>query len=192
MGEVKAWTRQNALVLDEINATGSFICREEFLRAKSDSISDYYIKAYRWLTEQARQHIEIERDLYLPIWLALTESARLPKAKGEVSLTLEVPESELFIIDYNKWGYVLNYMYVPDDDADERAHDEKLAAAGIVNEAALIMTPKGNMFPQYKQEILRSWARCCVPSCDMEENVGCVWRVKREWIVEAKVYDEDN
>lgn len=193
MGFMLAWTRQNALVLKEIESNGSFICREQFLRAKSDTISDYYIKAYRWLTSQARQHIEIRDDLYLPIWLALTECQRLPKARGEVSLTLDIPEEHLFIIDYNKWGYVLNYMYVPADDDDERAHDAKLAAAGIVNEAALIMDAnKGNMFPQFKQEILRSWPRCCTPAPCMEDNVGCAWEIKREWILETEVYSESN
>lgn len=188
---MRAWTRQNALVLKELEANGNFICREQFLRAKSDTISDYYIKAYRWLTNQARSRVSIPEDLYLPIWLAMTPSARLPQAPGEVSLTLEVPDENLFIMDYNKWGYVLNYMYVPLDDDDERAHDAKLAAAGIVNEAALIMDAnKGNMFPQFKQEILRSWPRCCTPSDDMEENVGCVWEVKKEWILEVEEFKE--
>ncbi|MDO4842208.1 MAG: DUF3841 domain-containing protein [Phoenicibacter congonensis] len=186
-----AWTRQNELVLKEIESNGSFICREQFLRAKSDTISDYYIQSYRWLTDQAKQKIDIPEGLYLPIWLALTESARLPQAPREVSLTLDVPEENLFIIDYNKWGYVLNYMYVPTDDDDERAHDEKLRQAGIVNEASLIMSTKGNMFPQFKSEILRSWPRCCVPSDNMEDNVGCVWEVRKEWILEVEEFTEN-
>ena len=186
---IKAWTRQNGLVMQEIERDGRFVCRERFLREKSDTISDYYIKSYRWLTDQARLRIHVEEGLYLPIWLALTESAKLPAAEGEVMLTLNVPEDELFVIDYNKWGYVLNYMYVPKDDDDERAHDEKLKACGIVNEAALIMGEKGNMFPQLKSEILRSWPRCCTQSDDMKDNVGCVWHVKKEWIEDAEVFD---
>ena len=187
--KIIAWTRQNGLVMQEIERDGRFICRERFLREKSDTISDYYIKAYRWLTDQARLKIEVEEGLYLPIWLAMTESAKLPAAKGEVMLTLDVPQNELFIIDYNKWGYVLNYMYVPKDDDDERAHDKKLADAGIVNEAALIMSEKGNMYPQLKSEILRSWPRCCTPAPDMKDNVGCVWQVKESWIVDAQTFD---
>ena len=186
--KIIAWTRQNGLVMQEIERDGRFICRERFLREKSDTISDYYIKAYRWLTDQARLKIHIEDGLYLPIWLALTESAKLPAAEGEVMLTLQVPEDELFIIDYNKWGYVLNYMYVPKDDDDERAHDEKLQSAGVKNEAALIMSDTGNMFPQFRSEILRSWPRCCTPSDDMKDNVGCVWHVKKEWIESVEEY----
>ena len=182
------WTRQNVLVLKELEANGSFICREQFLRAKSDTISDYYIQAYRWLTDQARKQITVPDDLYLPIWLALTEEAKLPEAEGEVSLTVDVPDEQLFIIDYNKWGYVLNYMYVPVDDNDERAHDKKLLDAGIVNEASLIMSDKGNMFPQFKSEIIRSWPRCCTPSDDIQNNVGCVWQIRDEWIIEREIY----
>ena len=162
---------------------------EEYIREKSDTIADYYLSAYRWLTNKASSYIQIPNDTSLPYWIALSEAQRLGEAKGMVSLHLEIPSDEIVIIDYNKWGYALNYMYVPDNDDDERDHDERMKAVGINNEALLFTTDKGNFFPQQKQEILRSWDKIFTPSEDIDENVGCVWEIKKSWIVEVETYD---
>ena len=86
------------------------------------------------------------------------------------------------IADMDKWGYRVNYMYVPLDPADERRHNEELQRMGIGNEAALVSGPKGNFYPLMKQKILKSWDRVFVPSENMDNNVGTIWEIKPEWI----------
>ena len=53
METVTAWTRQVSQVLEEIERTGSYHVREEYVRAKNAEISDYYIELYRWFLEEA-------------------------------------------------------------------------------------------------------------------------------------------
>lgn len=189
-GSRTVWTRQDAAVRHALDTDGLYIVREEYVRAKNDSISDYYLELYRWYTAGCRRYMDIPKEATLPIWLALTESARLPAAPGTVSLTLDIPEDQLFIVDYDKWGYRVNNWYVPNDPEDERRHDEELKNYGIVNEAMLTMDGRGNFYPMLRQQIIRSWDRIfTTPSADDEHNVGTCWIIRREWVKEVEIYD---
>ncbi len=183
------WTRQGSIVLEKLENERRLVMHEDYVREKSDTIADYYLSAYHWLTQKASQLIDIPEGITLPYWIALSEAQRLGGAKGMVTLHLEIPNDELVIIDYNKWGYALNYMYVPDNDDDERDHDERMKSVGINNEALLFTTDKGNFYPQQKQEILRSWDKIFVPSDNINENVGCVWQIDKSWVKKVEIYD---
>lgn len=187
---IRAWTRQVPQVWDEICDTGTYRVLEEYVRAKNMDISDYYISLYRWLTDCARRYIEdIPEDAQFPVWLAMTEAQRLGAAPGMISLTLEIPRERVFLIDYDKWGYIVNHFYLPKDAEDERRHNEELKMMGIGNEAQLIATDKGNFYPALKQKILRSWNRLFDgPNANMDNNVGVIWEIKPEWVVEVERY----
>lgn len=175
---------------DELERTGHYQVREEYVRAKNGAISDYYLGAYRWLTEGARSRARIPASATLPIWLALTEAQRLAPAPGCVSFELELPEECLFVLDYDRWGYRLNYWYVPAGDADEAAHNAELARLGIGNEALLIQSDKGNYYPQLKSKIQRSWGRVFErANDDMDKNVGLIWEIRPEWVREVIRHD---
>lgn len=186
---VTVWTRQVLQVWEELQRTGVYRVRESYVRDKNGPISDYYLELYRWYTHQCRKHVSIPEELEYPIWLALTEESRLPPAEHTVSLTLEIPESCLFIIDYDKWGYRVNHWYIPLDKEDEQRHNEELKRCGIGNEALLIMTDKGNYYPMLRQKIIRSWERMfTAPSENPDANVGTTWELRREWVREVEFY----
>lgn len=189
MKTIRAWTRQVSQVLEELEKTGRYYVREEYVREKNGEISDYYLELYRWYTDRCRQYISIPPGLQLPVWLSLTEDSRLPPAPGTVSLTLDIPEKHVFIVDYDKWGYRVNDWYVPLDAEDEKKHNQLLQNSGIGNEALLIMSDKGNHYPMIKQKIIRSWDRIFTcPAEDMSANVGTVWEIKAEWLIKVEHY----
>ena len=187
---ILAWTRQVPQVWDEIQQTGRYLVLEEYVRAKNAEISDYYIELYRWFTEEARKRIDMPEEARFPIWLALCEEQRLAPASDTISLTLELPESSVMIVDYDKWGYRVNHWYVPLDADDERAHNEELERYGIGNEAALITGQQGNFYPALKRKIQASWSRVFdPPNPRMDLNVGTIWEIRREWVKDVEVYD---
>ena len=47
---VTLWTRQVSEILDEIKEYGLYKVKEEYIRKKNDTISDYYLKLYKWFT----------------------------------------------------------------------------------------------------------------------------------------------
>ncbi len=188
MESVTAWTRQVSQVLEEIERTGSYHVREEYVRAKNGEIADYYLELYRWYTRQARRRIEIPEEYDLPIWLSLSEAQKLPPAPGTVSFTLEIPRDHLVIADMDKWGYRVNYMYIPTSPEDEHRHNEELRRYGISSEAALVSGPKGNFYPLLRRKIVESWDRIFIPSDCADNNVGTVWEIRPEWIREVERY----
>ena len=136
-----------------------------------------------------RSRVNIPDDAKFPIWLALTEEQRLPAAPDTMSLTLEVPEDVLFVLDYDLWGYRVNLWYVPRDAADEKAHNEELKRYGIGNEAALITGELGNHFPAIKRKIQNSWMRTLeAPNPRADLNVGVIWEILPEWVQEVEMY----
>ena len=190
MATVRAWTRQVPQVWDEIQGTGRYRVREEYVRAKNAEISDYYIELYRWLTAMCRNRVSMPADAEFPIWLALTEEQRLAPTPGTISLTLDVPEETLFVLDYDRWGYCVNHWYVPRDAADESAHNDELERFGVHNEAALITSDLGNHYPALKRKIQASWQRMLeAPNPRMDLNVGVIWEILPEWVSEVEVYE---
>lgn len=189
MRTVRAWTRQVSQVLDEIESRGVYRVKEEYVRAKNGEIADYYLALYRWYTAHCRRRVEIPPECDLPIWLAVSEEQRLPPAPGTVSFTLDIPEDRIVVLDIDKWGYRVNYMYVPTDPEDERRHNEELKRLGIGSEASLISTGKGNFYPLMKQKIIKSWDRIFSPSADPACNVGTIWEIRPEWIREVERYE---
>lgn len=187
---VVAWTRQDAAVMDELERTGHYQVREEYVRIKNGSISDYYLGLYHWLTQGCRSRVAMPPDATLPIWLALTEAQKLGAAPGCVTLELEVPEESLFVLDYDLWGYRVNNWYIPRDPADERAHNDELARMGIANEALLVMGEQGNYYPQLRTKLTRSWERVFEgPNEDMDHNVGVIWEIRPEWVRDVVRYE---
>lgn len=190
MSTMRAWTRQVPQVWDEIQTTGRYRVLEEYVRAKNADISDYYIELYRWLTAMCRSRVAMPDDAEFPIWLALTEAQRLAPTPNTISLTLDVPEESLFILDYDRWGYRVNHWYVPRDAADEAAHNRELERFGIANEAALITGEIGNHYPALKRKIQASWQRIFeAPNPRMDYNVGVIWEILPEWVVEVEAYE---
>ena len=185
---IRAYTRQAMPMWEVLQKEGRYVVLEDYVRAKNDTISDYYLELYRWCTAASKRHgVKVPEGLTLPIWLSLTEAQRLAPAEGMVSLTLDIPRDEVCIIDYNKWGYRVNDWYVPKDPEDERKHNEELERRGISNEAMLIMGDLGNYYPDMKHKVIASWDRVFTPDEDMDKNVGICWEILPEWVVEAKV-----
>lgn len=107
--------------------------------------------------------------------------------EGTVSLTLAVPRDHLFVLDYDKWGYRVNDWYVPSDEADEQRHNEELARMGVTNESLLFTSEKGNFYPALRRKIEASWQRVFSSANeDMEKNVGTIWEIRKEWVVDVE------
>ena len=70
----------------------------------------------------AGKYIDIPEDLKYPIWLSVSEDMMLQPTEHAIIFEVEIPEGEYLICNFDKWGYRVNYFYVPLDEADEKAH----------------------------------------------------------------------
>ena len=186
---VTLWTRQVSEILDEIEEKGAYRVKEEYIRKKNDTISDYYLKLYKWFTKEAGKHIDVKGDY--PIWLSVADEFRLRPVEGTVTLRLRVPSKEVLLYNYDAWGYTVNYFYVPLDEADKARHKDELTKNGLVSDDELFLTSKGNFYPLLKREVVKSWERIfTLKPTDLNAClVAVTWEIKKEWIEEVEYYE---
>lgn len=183
------WTRQVSEMLGEIKDYGVYKVKEEYIRKKNDTISDYYLKLYKWFTGEAKKYIDAKGDY--PIWLSVADEYRLRPVEGTVTLRLRVPSKEVLLCNYDAWGYTVNYFYVPLDEADKARHREELTKNGLVSDDELFLTSKGNFYPLLKREVVKSWERIfTLKPTDLKAClVAVTWEIKKEWIEEVEYYE---
>ena len=180
------WTRQVSEILGEIKDYGVYKVKEEYIRKKNDTISDYYLKLYKWFTGEAKKYIDAKGDY--PIWLSVADEFRLRPVEGTVTLRLRVPSKEVLLCNYDAWGYTVNYFYVPLDEADKARHREELTKNGLVSDDELFLTSKGNFYPLLKREVVKSWERIfTLKPTDLNAClVAVTWEIKKERIEEVE------
>lgn len=183
------WTRQVSEMLGEIKDYGVYKVKEEYIRKKNDTISDYYLKLYKWFTGEAKKYIDAKGDY--PIWLSVADEFRLRPVEGTVTLRLRVPSKEVLLCNYDAWGYTVNYFYVPLDEADKARHKEELVKNGLVSDDELFLTSKGNFYPLLKRVVVKSWERIfTLKPTDLNAClVAVTWEIKKEWIEEVEYYE---
>ena len=188
---ITLWTRQVSEIMKEIEENGIYKVKEEYIRKKNDTISDYYLKLYKWFTREAKKYIETEDEYLYPIWFSVSDEFRLRPVEGTVTLKLKIPSKDILLCNYDAWGYVVNYFYVPLDEADKLRHKEELAKYGLTSEDKLFLTAKGNFYPLLKRDVEKSWERIFTLKPDDEKAclVAVVWEIKKEWIEEVEHYE---
>ena len=70
-GYYTVYTRQSKKVLEELENTGVYRVKEEYIRMKNDAISEYYLRLYRWFAERCRERIDVPQGCSFPIWLSM-------------------------------------------------------------------------------------------------------------------------
>lgn len=183
--KVKLWTRQHKNVLTELKKHGVYRVKKEYIMGKMDTISDYYLNLYEWYGKNADKIVPRPKDVKYPIWLSTSSEVMLQPTEDTVILAIEVDRKEVIYTDMNKWGYVVNYFYLPTDTEDEKRHHEELEKYGITNESSLITGNKGNFYPLLKNKIIKSWERLFDPF-DGEGTFiqATIWEIRKEWIVD--------
>ena len=96
-------------------------------------------------------------------------------------MEIELEQDQLIIVDLLKWGNIVNYLYIPKDLEDQKAHSELLEQYGI-DDCTAFMTP---FYPNIKRKIEKSRERLFDDSSVLGEmKVGTIWEIRKEWITE--------
>ena len=187
---ITLWTRQVPQVLTALLEDGVYHCREEYIRKKNDTISDYYLELYRWYTREARKYREIPPDTPYPIWLSVDEAMMLQPVENTVILKMEIPAEKVLLCNNDAWGYRVNYWYVPVNAEDADNHRTELARYGIHSDDELIKTHKGTFYPHLRKKIEKSWSRVFTQmNVGNDMLVATTWELRKEWIREVRIYE---
>lgn len=89
METMTLWTTQVPEVWGELQASGIYYVKEEYIQKKNGEIADYYLELYRWYTKEAGNYTDIPGSLQYPIWLCVSETVMLQPTEGTIILKLE-------------------------------------------------------------------------------------------------------
>ena len=174
------WTNQNIAVLEQLERDGRFVARESFMRRSMEDVSEAMLFIYRWLARHMPTQAVRPQDARFPVWTAFSKGAVMKPGKGSATLELSVEEKYLCRIGITDWTSILNYAYLPEDEADRESHYRLLGTYGT-DDAEAVMTP---FYPQLKQGIMKSWERAFdnAERLPADRTYGLLWEVRKEWI----------
>ena len=187
---VRLWTRQDSAVCREMIETGFYRVREEYIRRKNDTISEYYIDLYRWLTKEAKKYVDIPQGAAFPIWLTMSRSSSFEPSPGTVVMTFEIPRECVAVLNVTAWGYRQNYWYVPENRDDEMRFRSELVRCGVKEQDELISSGKGNFYPLLTRQIRASWSRVfTMRPKNFDDANALIWELRAEWLKEIREYE---
>lgn len=189
--KMKLWTRQHIAILKELDEDGVYYVKEDYIRQKLDTITPFYLRLYKWYRKMATRIVPAPEKAKFPIWLSMSDELMLRPTEDSVVLEIEVDCDQVVVLDYEKWGYIVNCWYLPLNDEDEKKHNQELQRIGISDESALFLTDKGNFYPLMKQKIEKSWERLFDDSVIIGNvQQATLWEIRKEWVVNVHYYQD--
>lgn len=179
MEEITVWTKQHKSVWETLQSRGRYTAKRAFIDLDLEECAPLVLESYDWLAAHLPQSGRPE-DAEYPVWLSYScETAMLP-SPGTVLLELHLPRELVCPVNIEKWGMILNYSYIPKDEADARRHRRLLEDYGVSDAKAY----SSQFYPQIKREITASWDRLFDSSIILGSGAayGTVWEVRQEWI----------
>ncbi|MBU5440105.1 DUF3841 domain-containing protein [Tissierella sp. MSJ-40] len=183
MNKITVWTKQNENVVKDLEETGRYTAKKEYILKDLDRHAYLVLEVYDWLVKNTPSISQKPYDAEYPIWVSLTKEATMLPSAGTIILELKVDPSLITMINIHKWGKILNYSYIPKDEQDAENHRQLLEQYGISSDTKAYMS---QFYPQIKRKIINSWSRLFDDSIILgnDEKYGNIWEVKKEWITQ--------
>ena len=180
-GKVTVWTRQNKKILEDLEKNGRYIAKKHYIEADMEDTSPVVLAAYDWLVKHSPKAFLRPEDVEYLIWVSYEKEATMLPDSNTVVLELLIDPQLITPININKWGAILNYSYIPENEADAKRHQQLLQTYGV-SDVKACMT---QFYPQIKREIMDSWDRLFDPNVLLmrgSSEYGVIWEVKKEWV----------
>lgn len=179
---VRVWTKQHRDILGILEKNGRFIAKREYIVSKMGEHAGLYTDVYAWYADRASLAVPKPDDVEYPIWVSLDRGEVVGGDGDAALLELDVPKEKLIVLDIDKWGLIVNYMYIPKDDKDREAHERTLASYRV-DDTGAYMSP---FYPGIKSKIRKSWERLFDDTIVMSPvKIGTIWEIKSEWMVKT-------
>lgn len=181
---MRYWTKQHKSVYDTLMNSGRYTAKRDFVYKEVEDGADIMLKVYDWLTANHPLKAIRPADAECPIWLSVSHDTAMLPDKDRVIMELEIDPALVYGVNIAKWGCILNYGYIPKDEADKLRHRKLLSDYGT-SDAKAMMTP---FYPEIQREITESWQRLFDSGVSMGSDAyyGTTWELKKEWIIKAE------
>ena len=182
MGKIRVWTKQHENVLKELKSTGRYIAKKEYIIMDLQEHANIVLEAYNWLVKNSPNANNKPKDVEFPVWVSFARDSTMILSEGTIILEIEIEETLITKINIIKWGMILNYAYLPENESDENRHKKLLENYRISDTQAYM----SQFYPRIKREIIDSWKRLFDFDNDIQKNMsdyyGNIWEIKEECI----------
>ena len=183
MGTITMWTKQHKNVWKLLRQDGRYTAKKEYILKDLSEQAHLVLEAYDWLVGHMPGSENRPADAEYPVWLSYSGEATMLPGPETVILKLAVDEALITPLNIIKWGKILNYSYIPKDDADADRHMELLSAYGVSDTKAYM----SQFYPQIKREIIASWDRLFDDTILLGNDLkyGLIWEFREEWVLDV-------
>ncbi len=170
------------------------LVERRYLECNSQYVdTERYGRVYDWIVSHMRRQIEKPTGVQYPLWcwVKFKNSICPPRHRGQtisqsdsepkIRITFTKPPENVFITDYRRYSFLLNYRYIPESLNDQLQFEEKLGQHGLEKNADW---PSYRNCPEICREIEKSFERCITSESDVLQ--GCVWRIYLSEVREIK------
>ena len=180
---ITVWSKQHKNAYKELIDTGLLITRKRFAGKDLDEQGHLIRPCYDWLAQNHPQKGLRPKEADYPIWVSYSLEATMLKDENSVVLELSIPKNLITPIHVAKWGTILNYGYIPLNEADSHRHQQLLADYATSDAKAFM----SEFYPQIKREIINSWDRLFDTNITMDSQTyyGTLWYLKKEWLLKT-------
>lgn len=186
---ITLWTRQDLRSLAYIEKEGRYRVKKKYIEEQFDDISKHYLGAYKWLVERASKIVPKPEGVDYMIWCSISDKNMLRPIKGTVVYKLKVPEDEIVYLDGAKWDYVLNHIYIPKDEKDEKRYKEEMKVKGLNNTFSLVEGKYAHFYPEERKKIIDSWERVFqIEDWNIFSTQANIWEIRKDMIVEMESF----
>lgn len=181
--KIKVWTRQHISVLDKVMNEGRYVAKRDYIFMDLHEHAPLVLEVYDWLVKNGPDAANKPADVTYPVWLSFDEAATMMSGNEGVVFELTIEEDMITPINIAKWGAMLNYSYIPADEADKKRHRELLEAYGVDDAKAFM----SQFYPMIKKEILESWHRLFDENVKLGNDLkyGTIWEIRKEWVTKV-------
>ena len=183
METMRVYSRQHENSIYELANQGVITNKEIYVRLHMAQDADFFIQQYRTFVEMAEKHLPKPEGVEFPIWTSIDfKGARHPEPNS-VPYAIDVPKDQIIIFDGMKWDYVLNLLYLPQDDTDKQAYLKELKRLGIESEYFLSDPKNRGRYPELEKKIKESWMRIFdITDSHPMHLQGNLWQIQRDWV----------
>lgn len=180
---VNLYTRQHENSLHELNAKGFMTNKKLYVDLHMGDIAPFFSRKYDKFVEMAEKRLKRPSGVEYPIWCSVSKENCLKAVEKSVVYCLQVPKDQVIYFSSIKWDYVLNNLYIPINEDDEKAFEKKIKELGCKDRFNFIDGKYKGMYPNIEREIIDSWERIFdIDVWDCFKVQANLWQIKKEWV----------
>ena len=169
------WTIQHKTAYEKMMSTGRLVADDDFIFAP-----EFNYKAYCWMSERMKEYIgDPPTGVSFPVWAwyqwegvrkrpdMRTHRRWTKNGTPIVLMTLDVPDENVLLSDFDMWHCVLNDFYLPltvEEDKDDFTDEEKIRSWNNV----------------FKYSVCTDFWNAS------KSTQATMWEVKKEWVLKAE------